>query len=418
MAHKNKPEPENSQTSEAGTGNDLRLGQFLARAGLCSRREADAFLKEHVIHHNGLKVERLDYRLASNDVLVIDGKEVKSSPQLQIILLNKPVEYVCTHKAQKDQKTIFELLPRQYAKYFIAGRLDADSRGLLLLSNFGNVTQYITHPSFGIQKKYLVKTSRPLSITERQRAIRGLVHAGERLRFLAIEPTDTPARYLVSLSEGKNREIRRLLSMFKVEVVDLLRIQIGPFELGELAEGKHRTLSDSELNDLNREFQQRNAKRNENIEWQYDYGEIGSESIAEPERETSPQNKNQDKLLNPVRRRRSEAGRELSVEQGETRKQILHDMHKDRNRKVSSPEHQGRKENREHKNRQQNQGTRGSLKMQKGKNDRRKNDSAPDLPKPGVLANKRAKQNAPKYKLLIKRRDQSDSDDKSDGSLP
>jgi pseudouridine synthase len=133
---------------------------------------------------------------------------------------------------------VFDLVPKEYATWFFAGRLDVSSEGLVVLSNDGDHIYALTHPAGGALKKYYVRTSRPLSEAERERTIKGIIDKGEKLRFVQIEPLALPAEYHVWLREGRNREIRRLMERVGVHVRRLVRLELGPYALGDLASGK------------------------------------------------------------------------------------------------------------------------------------------------------------------------------------
>lgn len=224
----------------------LRIGKLLARAGVCPRRAAAAFLREHDVRLNGERVTELN-RYVEEDkiaetVLLVDGERVLVRTASAVLLLNKPRGVVCSHQKQsirgKQLQTIFDLVPKEYANWFFAGRLDVSSEGLVLLSNDGDHIYALTHPAGGALKKYYVRTSRPLSEAERERTVKGIIDKGERLRFVEIEPLARPAEYHVWLREGRNREIRRLLERLGVHVRRLVRLELGPYSLDALASGQ------------------------------------------------------------------------------------------------------------------------------------------------------------------------------------
>jgi 23S rRNA pseudouridine2605 synthase len=194
---------------------------------------------------NGERVTALNTYIEENRLakteLTVDGKRVFLQTDTQVILLNKPKGVVCSHRKQmirgRQLETVFDLVPKQYANWFLAGRLDVNSEGLVVLSNDGDHIYELAHPSAGALKKYYVRTSRPLSEAERDRAIRGIIDKGEKLRFAKIKALALPAEYHVWLNEGRNREIRRLMQRFGVHVRRLVRLELGPYRLGELPSG-------------------------------------------------------------------------------------------------------------------------------------------------------------------------------------
>lgn len=232
---------------DAPEAKSIRIGKLLAHAGVTSRREAATFLVGHDVRINGEHITDLNFRLPEDQLgaiaLSIDGKLVELKGSDEVILLNKPTGVACSHRRQrirgKDLKTIFDLLPEKYARWFFAGRLDVSSEGLVLLSNDGDHIFALSHPSHGVLKKYVVRTSRPLSDADRARMEKGIMDKGEKLRFEKIIPLEVPAKYEIHLREGKNREIRRLLERVGVFVRQLIRIELGPYLLANLATGKY-----------------------------------------------------------------------------------------------------------------------------------------------------------------------------------
>jgi 23S rRNA pseudouridine2605 synthase len=227
-------------------GKKLRIGKLLARVGLCPRRATAAFLAEHDVRVNGERVTQLNTYINADDiakcVLLVDGTRYTLEISSEVLLLNKPKGVVCSHRRQtirgKLLQTIFDLVPQEYANWFFAGRLDVNSEGLVVLSNDGDHIYALTHPSCGVLKKYYVRTSRPLSEQERKRSITGIIDKQEKLRFVQIEQLPLPAEYHIWLREGRNREIRRLLERLGVQVRRLIRLELGPYALGDLPPGK------------------------------------------------------------------------------------------------------------------------------------------------------------------------------------
>ena len=166
--------------------------------------------------------------------------------------MNKPIGYTCTSRRFKDEKNIFSLIGRK-ERLFVAGRLDKDSRGLILLTNDGDLAQRITHPSFGHKKDYLVEIEssnlNPEAIIRRFKSGidigegDGLVMAKE-VKYLGGK------KFAVTLGEGKKRQIRRMFGVLDFRVKDLVRVSIGTLELGDLPEGRWRPLRKKEIEEL------------------------------------------------------------------------------------------------------------------------------------------------------------------------
>jgi len=217
----------------------LRIGKFLAHAGLCTRREAAEFLRNNQVQLDGKTIEDLNFQVSPDATLEVNGKKITLN-EVKVVLLNKPRGYVCTHKEQKNQRSIFRLLPGEMSRYFFAGRLDEDSHGLVVLSNNGDLIYRLTHPTQRTVKVYHVHASRPLSSIELEKIRRGVWSKREKLNVDSIEPMTKKAFYEICLHEGKNREIRRIFESLGMEILDLCRISIADYKLDNIEEGKFK----------------------------------------------------------------------------------------------------------------------------------------------------------------------------------
>ena len=202
------------------------------------------FLNQNEVVYNEERILRPDYYLPQDAAISVNGKLCRLNARI-IILFHKPMGYVCSHKAQKNQKTIFSLLPESYQKFFFAGRLDIDSRGLLVLSNDGSFIHDLSHPSKKENKIYLVRASRPLAEKEIAKMEHGFYLKKEFLKIEKIESLKKPAHYRFTLHHGKNREIRRLLEWFHIATMDLCRVKFSKFLLGKLKEGQYQVYDES-----------------------------------------------------------------------------------------------------------------------------------------------------------------------------
>ena len=223
----------------------VRIGRFLSQVGLCSRRGAADFLKEHEVLFLGRRISDLSFKIDEDQLanpVRVDGKEYHWRRQQEVILLNKPVGYVCSHKTFPNEKSVFTLLEPSQRDYFFAGRLDKNSRGLVVFSNNGQLIYRLTHPSFEVKKVYHVHVRPPLDKASIQKSLKGLSDGKDKLRFDKLEPLKHPGHYEVVLHRGKNREIRRLMKRLGRWVIDLKRVQIGDFRLDDLQEGRSKSL--------------------------------------------------------------------------------------------------------------------------------------------------------------------------------
>lgn len=224
---------------------EIRLNRFLADCGLGSRRKTEELIQKGHIEINGKRVTNLGIRIDPEiDVVSYLGDVVKPIVESKkILIFNKPIGYLCSHVDRFHEKTIFSLLPSDYKNFKIAGRLDLNSRGLLILTNDGALAQKITHPSNGSEKEYLVTLKHDPGEKLIQAAFqKGILDAGEILhaKMVKLAP-GKKCVYRVILEEGKKRQIRRMFRWFGVSVVDLQRIRIGPLKLEKfnLEEGQY-----------------------------------------------------------------------------------------------------------------------------------------------------------------------------------
>lgn len=201
-----------------------------------SRREADQWIADGRVVVNGT-IARMGMVVNPTQVTIVaDGKEVASTPhQYQYILMNKPVGYVCSRKQQGDTPTIYQLLPQELHHLKVAGRLDKDSCGLLLLTDDGDTILKLTHPRFGKEKTYHVGLHKPLTAEDKERIESGIELEDGISQFTISDlPNDTPNMYQVIMSEGRNRQIRRTFGSLRYMVTHLERQSFGPYSLAQL----------------------------------------------------------------------------------------------------------------------------------------------------------------------------------------
>jgi 23S rRNA pseudouridine2605 synthase len=231
----------------------VRLQKFLADAGVASRRAGEQIILEGRVKVNGQPVRLLGTKIdPDHDQVAVDGKLVRAK-KLIYVALNKPPGCVCSRKDELDRPTIYDLLPREWETVQSVGRLDYNSEGLIFLTNDGQFALRLTHPRYGIRKKYLATVEGEVTPAMLQLFKTGIFHEGERLKALAAKMVShTRAKSVVELElgEGKNREVRRLFESQALTVRKLQRTQIGKIRLGELKPGKWRTLNAVEIKTL------------------------------------------------------------------------------------------------------------------------------------------------------------------------
>ena len=232
---------------------NIRLQKFLADAGVASRRAGEQFILDGRVAVNGQTIRLLGSKVdPSHDRVTVDGKPV-SVRKLVYIALNKPVGCVCSRKDELNRPTIYELLPGEWETVQSVGRLDYNSEGLIFLTNDGQFALRLTHPRYGVRKKYLATVEGKVTPELLGLFKRGIIHEGDKLKILdgkIISSTRAKSVVEVELGEGKNREVRRLFESQALTVKKLQRMQIGKIRLGELKPGKWRTLNATEIKTL------------------------------------------------------------------------------------------------------------------------------------------------------------------------
>lgn len=225
----------------------IRLNKRLVELGLApSRRAADQLIIDKKVKLNGQIITTLATFVDQNDTIKV-GRSLGQEKSGEIIIaFNKPAGYVCTHKGQGAQKTIYELLPKNFASLKCVGRLDKDSQGLLILTSNGHLVQQLSHPSSGKEKEYLVTTQKPLSKEQIQRLRAGISIEGKPHTIKSIKSIRGSSYRLVLVS-GLNRQIRRSFEAINSEVIKLERTRFGGYSLNVIPEGKYRFISESDL---------------------------------------------------------------------------------------------------------------------------------------------------------------------------
>ena len=229
----------------------MRLNKYLASCGVASRRECDNLISQGRVTVNG-KPAQLGVEVGAEDNVCVDGKDV-STKKNEYYLLNKPKGYLCTVRDDKGRKTVMDLLPSNVGRIYPVGRLDYDSEGLLILTTDGALAQHLTHPSNQVSKTYLVKIEG--TITEAGlNPIRSGIDIGgyvtKKCKAHIVETNKEYTKIHVTITEGKNREIRKMFEAIGKQVTLLKRIKIGDLTLRGLDRGCYRKLSQQEINYL------------------------------------------------------------------------------------------------------------------------------------------------------------------------
>ncbi|HVA23719.1 MAG TPA: pseudouridine synthase, partial [Chloroflexota bacterium] len=216
------------------------------------RREAERLISQGRVKVNGAVVTQLGATATlEDDAVEVDGARIARPETLEYHLLNKPVGVVTTVRDPQRRPTVLSLLRGVRARVYPVGRLDADSEGLLLLTNDGDLAHRLTHPRFGVEKEYTVDLAVPASRQQLDRIRQGIDSQGEQLRPRRIElEAGECSRVVVVLAEGKKREVRRMFEAVGKQVVRLRRVRFGSLRLGDLPPGQHRPLTKEEIEQL------------------------------------------------------------------------------------------------------------------------------------------------------------------------
>ena len=232
-----------------------RIQKLIASTGALSRRAAEDAITQGRVKLNGKTVTELGTQAdREHDELSLDGRVLDLKPKLVTIALHKPRLVMCTRDDPQGRTTVLDLLPRDLSHLRPVGRLDYESEGLIFLTNDGDFHQQVTHPSNGIKKVYAV-TVQGRPALEKVQALTQVIDLEDGPgRFDTLQeyplnaPTLTPeSRYLVTVSEGRNRFIRRMFSAIGHGVTRLVRVQVGGFPLGDLREGQWIQLDSEKL---------------------------------------------------------------------------------------------------------------------------------------------------------------------------
>lgn len=232
----------------------MRINKYIASCGLASRRRAEEYVLSKQVLVNGLVVTDLSYQVQDGDVVSVCGKNISLVEDKEYYLLNKPQGYLCTAHDDRGRKTIFDLMKNVKMRLFPVGRLDYNTQGMILLTNDGEFANYMMHPKNEMTKTYRIKTKHPL--TEKQISmIEHGVDVGEFVTGQAAVTNlgqDDSGKYytLITIHEGKNREIRRIFEKFGLQILELTRVKIGSYELGDLPIGKYKKLNKNDLDKI------------------------------------------------------------------------------------------------------------------------------------------------------------------------
>jgi len=231
-----------------------RVQKIIAQSGLCSRRNAEVLIKEGRVKVNGVTVKELGVKAEpSIDEIKVDGEVVRPLKKKVYILLNKPTGVVTTKSDEKGRDTVMDLLASEERKaLFPVGRLDLNSEGLLIITNDGDFADLMTSPAHKVEKTYLIKVRGVPAEKTIDRLKKGITIEGRRTKRarVVLLGHKNNSWLEITITEGRNNQIRKMMQAVGHPIVKLKRLKVGNLELGDLAVGKYRRLSENEINSL------------------------------------------------------------------------------------------------------------------------------------------------------------------------
>ncbi len=227
-------------TTSKGSNKGERIAKVMARAGLCSRRDAERWIDSGRVQLNGEILSSPAVVVTDEDKIIVDGKALPSKERTRLFLYHKPAGLVTSNKDEQGRDTVFDKLPKELPRVVTVGRLDINTEGLLLLTNDGELARYLELPATGWVRKYRVRAYGHTSQTQLDKLKKGIVH--NKIRYKGIEATLEKQQgdnvwVEIALQEGKNREVRNVMEAIGLNVNRLIRMSYGPFSLGKIEKG-------------------------------------------------------------------------------------------------------------------------------------------------------------------------------------
>ena len=233
----------------------MRLQKYLAACGVASRRTAEKMIADGRVSVDGEVITEMGVQVEIGQDIRVDGKLVTPEPEKKYIMYHKPAGEVTTASDPEGRATVLDKFRDFPVRLYPVGRLDYDSEGLLLLTNDGDLTERVLHPSHEVEKVYLARVSNELTVEEARRLENGVMVDGRKTARAKVKILGFKNLYtdiLVSIHEGRNRQVRKMVMAVGHEVVMLRRIRFGPLKLGDLPRGMWRELTAEEVSELSR----------------------------------------------------------------------------------------------------------------------------------------------------------------------
>ncbi len=228
----------------------IRLQKYMSECGAASRRASEELIKAGKVKVNGRKASLGDKINAKRDIVTVSGKRISLEKNTVTIMLNKPRGYITTVSDELGRKTVMDLVGDINERIYPVGRLDKDSQGMLIMTNDGELANYLMHPSNNIKKRYIVTVKGNSNDEAVEKLRNGVLIDGVKTAPAMINILESKSdRQMIdfTLAEGKNREIRKMCSEVGLEIMRLKRVAIGDLKLENLPIGKWRQLSDNEV---------------------------------------------------------------------------------------------------------------------------------------------------------------------------
>ena len=231
----------------------MRLQKYLASCGVASRRTAEKLIAEGHVTVDGQKITEMGVQVEDGQIICVDGKRVRPEGETHYIMYHKPAGEVTTVSDPEGRATVLDRFRDYPVRLYPVGRLDYDSEGLLLLTNDGDLTERMLHPSMEVDKTYLARVSNQVTPEEARQLERGVMVDGRKtarakVHILSVQNLFTDM--IITIHEGRNRQVRKMVEQIGHQVVMLRRIRFGPLKLGELPRGMWRPLTQEELDAL------------------------------------------------------------------------------------------------------------------------------------------------------------------------
>lgn len=233
----------------------MRLQKYLAACGVASRRAAEKMIADGHVTIDGVTITEMGVSVEDGQKVCVDGSPVQPEVEKHYLMYHKPAGEVTTVSDPEGRATVLDKFRDFPVRLYPVGRLDFDSEGLLLLTNDGELTEHMLHPSREVEKVYLARVSNQVTPEEAKRLERGVVVDGRqtspaKARILSVKPLYT--EMMITIHEGRNRQVRKMVESVGHEVVLLRRVRFGPLKLNDLPRGMWRELTQEEIQSLKR----------------------------------------------------------------------------------------------------------------------------------------------------------------------